>query len=88
MSIAKTASLVLPLVIRGADSSPLYHSNIVQVPLGGRVGYAIVALLGLSGLVWCLGEFTYSSSHSLLKMYDADSLGFFFFFLKKKLDVL
>src|SRR4051794_40705650 len=57
MSLARAAGLVLPLMIRGADGSPIYHDNIVQVPLLGRIGYAIVALVGLSGLIWCLGEF-------------------------------
>jgi hypothetical protein len=27
-----------------------------DVPLGGKIGYAIVAIIGIIGLVWCFGE--------------------------------
>lgn len=38
------------------------YSDVSEIPLGAKVGYALVAFVGFWGLVGCLGEWLLNSS--------------------------
>lgn len=47
-----------------STSTEVSYSNASDIPLGAKVGYAVIALIGFCGLAVCLGEYLLDSSFS------------------------